>query len=70
MYYFRLVTLKFDLKIDVPNQLKSFKFPKISLKTEQRAFNSQWFQSNSWLHCEEVNCANFLFNILCETAQI
>ena len=28
------------------------------------AFNSQWFQSHLWLHYEEVNCANLLFNTL------
>jgi len=74
MYDFKLVTLlKFDFKIDVPNQLKSFKFPKRyfgAKKTEHRSFNSQWFQSHSWLHYEEVNCTNVLFNIHCETAQI
>ena len=67
MYYFKLVTLlKFDFKMDVQNQPKSFKFQKRSFgakKTEHRAFNSQWFQSHSWLHYEEVNCANLLFNI-------
>jgi len=31
MYYFTLVTLKFDFKKDVPNQPKRFKFPKRSL---------------------------------------
>ena len=74
MYYFKLVTLlKFDLEMDVPNQPKSFKFPKRSFgtkKTEHRSFNSQWFQSHSWLHYEKVNCANLLLNIHCETAQI
>jgi len=31
MYYFKLVTLlKFDFKMDIPNQPKSFKFPKRS----------------------------------------
>jgi len=30
MYYVELVTLKFDFKMDVPNQPKSFKFPKRS----------------------------------------
>ena len=72
MYFFKLVTLKFEFKMDVPNQLNSFNFPKRSVgtKTEHRAFNSQWFQSHSWLHYEEVNCAILLFNIHCETAQI
>jgi len=61
--------LKIYFKMEVPNQPKSF--PKRSLKnTEHRAFNSQWFQSHSWLHYEEVNCTNLLFNIHCETAQI
>ena len=70
MYYFKLVTLiKFDFKMDIT----SFKFPKRSFgakKTEHRAFNSQWFQSHSWLHYEEVNCTKLLFNIHCETVQI
>ena len=73
MYYFKLVTLKFDFKMDVPNQPNSFKFSKRyfgAKETEHIAFNSQWFQSHSWLHYEEVNCANLLYNIHCETAQI
>ena len=73
MYYFKLVTIKFDFKMDVPNQPKSYKFPKRSFgtrKKEHRAFDSQWFQSHLWLHYEEINCANLLFTIHCETAQI
>ena len=73
MYYFKLVTLKLDFKKDIQNQPKKFKFPKRSFgikKTEHSAFNSQWFQSHTWLHYEEVNCANLLYNIHCETAQI
>ena len=35
MYYFKLVTLKFDFKMDVPNQPKSFKFPKRSLAVKK-----------------------------------
>jgi len=34
MYYFKLVTLKFDFKMDIPNQLKSFKFTKRSFGTK------------------------------------
>ena len=64
MYYFKRFTLNFDFKVGVPNQPKRFKFPKRTLKTEHMAFNSQWFQSHSWLHYEEVNCANLLFNTL------
>ena len=69
MYYFKLITfIKFDFKMDLPNQPKSFIFPMRSFSA--RAFNSQWLQSQSWLHYEEVNRANLVFNIHCETAQI
>ena len=42
MYYFKLVTIKFDLKMDVPNQHKQFKLPMRSFGTKQlnRVFNS------------------------------
>ena len=54
--------------MDVLNQPKSFNFQKDILAL--MAFNSQWFQTHSWLHYEEVNCANVLYNIYCETAHI
>jgi len=50
MYYFKLVTLKFDFKMDFPNQPNSFKFSKRyfgAKETEHIAFNSQWFQARS-----------------------
>ena len=50
MYYFKLVTLKFDFKMDVPNQPNSFKFSKRyfgAKETEHIAFNWQWFQARS-----------------------
>ena len=65
MYYFKLVTLKFDFKRDVPNQPKSFKFPKLNTGHSTRNGSS-----HLWLHYEAVNGANLLFNIHCETAQI
>ena len=63
MYYLKLVTLKFDFKIDIPRDLLALK----KLNTGHSTRNS------SKVTCgfnEEVNCANLLFNIHCETAQI
>ena len=70
MYYFKLVTLKIDFKMDVPNQPKSFKFPKRSLNKLNTGHSTRNGSSHLLLHYEAVNGANLLFNIHCETAQI
>ena len=70
MFYFKLVTLKFDFKMDVLNQPKSYKFPKRSLNKLNTGHLTRNVLSHLLLHYEAVNCAYLLFNIHCETAQI